>query len=213
MSQPRLTEECYAKARSLFLECPVLGPAAQVVTVAPLEEQPNRFRSLVRAVVFQQLSGRVAESIHSKFLTLFPEGTYPTPAQLAALDVETLREKGLSRPKASYLLDLAAKFLDGTLQPDLLDAMTDDEVRAAITKVKGFGVWSADMFLIFTLHRPDVWPTLDNGIQRAYARLAGREGLMKPKELEPLGERYRPYRSLAAITLWRSLDAEIPITN
>jgi len=184
-----------------------------VVTVAPLEEQPNRFRSLVRAVVFQQLSGKVAESIHTKFLTLFDEGAYPTPEQLVQLDVETLRSKGLSRPKASYLLDLSAKFLDGTIEPEKFDAMSDDEVREAITKVKGFGVWSADMFLIFTLHRPDVWPTLDNGVQRAYARLMGREELIKPKELAPLGDRYRPYRSLAAITLWRSLDAEIPITN
>jgi 3-methyladenine DNA glycosylase/8-oxoguanine DNA glycosylase len=184
-----------------------------VVTVAPLEEQPNRFRSLVRAVVFQQLSGKVAESIHTKFLTLFDEGAYPTPEQLVQLDVETLRSKGLSRPKASYLLDLSAKFLDGTIEPEKFDAMSDDEVREAITKVKGFGVWSADMFLIFTLHRPDVWPTLDNGVQRAYARLMGREELIKPKELAPLGDPYRPYRSLAAITLWRSLDAEIPITN
>ncbi|MES1147391.1 MAG: DNA-3-methyladenine glycosylase 2 family protein, partial [bacterium] len=186
---------------------------AKAIEIAPLEVQPNPFRSLVRAVVFQQLNGKVAEAIHTRFQSLFDGDEYPTPAQVAEVSVEAMREKGLSRPKASYIIDLANKVQDGTLQLDTLDEMTDDEVRVAITQVKGFGVWSADMFLMFTLHRPDVWPTFDLGIRNAYGKLAGMEASPKPKDLESLGDCYRPYRTLASILLWRSLDPSIQLVS
>ncbi len=161
----------------------------------------------MRAIVFQQLSGKAANTIHERLLGLFPGVEYPTPGDVLAVSVEQMRSVGMSRPKASYAHDLASKVLDGTLRLDDMEDLTDDEVREEVVKVKGLGVWSADMFLIFALNRPDVWPVLDLGVRKGLEKLVGKEG-MKPAEVESFGERWRPYRSAAAWYMWRVFEAK-----
>ncbi|MDQ4071479.1 MAG: DNA-3-methyladenine glycosylase 2 family protein, partial [Actinomycetota bacterium] len=133
-------------------------------------------------------------------------GRAPSPEELLGADPEQVRSVGLSRPKVAYLRDLAEHVQDGRLALDRLTELPDDEVIAEITAVKGLGVWSAHMFLIFHLGRPDVLPVGDLGIRNAIARAYGLDGAPKPAEIETIAERWRPHRSLASLYLWRSLD-------
>ncbi|MBS1709169.1 MAG: DNA-3-methyladenine glycosylase 2 family protein [Armatimonadetes bacterium] len=165
----------------------------------------DHYRSLVRAVVFQQLSGVVANAIFNRFLALFPGEGFPTPDLVAEIDIEQMRSVGLSRQKAAYIHDLSAKVLDGSLGLTRLDDLDDDAVRAEITQVKGFGVWSADMFLIFAICRPDVWPSGDLGVRKGLAKLLGRDD-MPAAETTEFAERWRPHRSAAAWYMWRIFE-------
>ena len=201
-----LTPSCYALAREQFRSHAVLKVIAEHREIAALEPNLAPFESLVRTVMYQQLAGAAAKSIFNNWKTLFTGTSFPTAAMISEISVEEMRAKGVSRPKAAYILDLCQKVLDGTVILEGIQELEDDEVREMITKVKGFGVWSADMFLIFTLHRRDVWPTLDLGVRNGYRKLAGREEEIKPKELESLGEVLRPYRSIASLYCWRALE-------
>ena len=167
--------------------------------------EPDLWWSLVDAIISQQLSVKAAATIAGRVAALGEDGARPTPEALLALPDETLRACGLSRAKTVYVKDLAAKWLDDTLQPERLVALSDDEVVEHLVRVKGIGRWTAEMFLIFTLRRPDVLPVDDLGlrvaVQRAYS-LAERPGRA---ELERIGEPWRPYRSAATLYLWRSL--------
>ena len=163
------------------------------------------YGALLRSIVGQQLSVKAARSIYTRLTDMFG-GKTPTPRELLDADPETLRGAGLSRPKVSYLRDLAQHVEDGTLHLTVLDNMTDSDVVAELTRVKGLGEWTAQMFLMFHLHRPDVLPVGDLGIRRAVERNYGLEGLPDAETLERLGERWRPYRTLASIYLWHSLD-------
>ena len=164
------------------------------------------FPALVRAVVYQQLSGKAAATIWGRLSAAF--GDPPDAAAVAAAPDEALRACGLSRAKAASARDLAARLLDGRLptRADLL-AMPDDEVVRALTAARGVGVWTAQMLLLFNLGRPDVWPATDLGVQEGYRIVAGLEERPSPRALEEAGERYRPWRSLAAWYLWRAVDA------
>src|SRR4051794_25331022 len=133
-------------------------------------------------------------------------GQTPSPEELLAVDPDELRGVGLSRAKATYVRSLAEHVISGELELDRLDELPDEQVTAALVAVKGLGQWSADMFLIFHLGRPDVLPVGDLGVRRAVERLYGFEGPPSAAELEALGERWRPYRSLASLYLWESLD-------
>lgn len=188
--------------------CEVLGPAVARLAPPDVEFSDNRFRSLVHAVVFQQLNGAVATVIFNRFLALFPAGDFPQPHQVAAVGFEELRSVGLSRQKASYIQDLASKTADGTLRLHQADDMDDDEVRAEIVQVKGLGDWSADMFLIFALNRPDIWPSGDLGVRKGLAKLLGLDD-MKPAETTEFAERWRPYRSAAAWYMWRVFEEKV----
>jgi DNA-3-methyladenine glycosylase II len=163
------------------------------------------YGALMRSIVGQQLSVKAARSIYTRLTDMFG-GETPTPRELLDTDPETLRGAGLSRPKVSYLRDLAQHVEDGTLHLTVLDNMTDSDVVAELTRVKGLGEWTAQMFLMFHLRRPDVLPVGDLGIRRAVERNYGLEGLPDAETLERLGERWRPYRTLASIYLWHSLD-------
>ncbi|MBX3112117.1 MAG: DNA-3-methyladenine glycosylase 2 family protein [Fimbriimonadaceae bacterium] len=185
--------------------CEVLGPAVARLPRPDVEFSDNRFRSLVRAIVYQQLNGAVATVIYNRFLGLFPPGGFPSPEAVAAVSTDQLRSVGLSRQKAAYIQDLAGKVADGALPLQAVDAMDDDEVRAQIVQVKGLGDWSADMFLIFALNRPDVWPSGDLGVRKGLAKLLRRED-MKPAETTAFAERWRPYRSAAAWYMWRVFE-------
>ena len=165
----------------------------------------DAYGALLRAIVGQQLSVAAARTIYGRFTDLFG-GHTPTPEELLKVDADTLRSVGLSRAKAGYIRSLAEHIVSGELEVDRLDELPDEEVARELVAVKGLGQWSVDMFLIFHLGRPDVLPVGDLGVRRAVAQLYGLERLPSAAELEALGERWRPYRSLASLYLWESLD-------
>jgi DNA-3-methyladenine glycosylase II len=168
------------------------------------------YAALLRAIVGQQLSVKAAQAIYGRLLARFG-GRPPTPAEVLADDPEELRVAcGLSHAKVRYLRSLAEHVESGTLELDRLTELDDDAVTVALTAVKGIGTWSADMFLMFTLGRPDVLASGDLGIRQAVRRAYALETVPTVAEVEALGERWRPYRTLACLYLWRSL-ANAPI--
>jgi DNA-3-methyladenine glycosylase II len=165
------------------------------------------YGALVRAIVGQQLSTRAARAIYGRLIERFG-GRPPTPAEVLKADPEELRAAaGLSRAKVTYLRSLADHVRDGALELDRLRELPDQEVIAELVAVKGIGVWSAHMFLMFTLGRPDVLPVGDLGIRRAVMLRYGLPELPATAVLEEIAEAWRPYRTLACLYLWRSLDA------
>lgn len=168
----------------------------------PLE---THFAALVRAIVYQQLAGAAAAAIHGRLVATL--GGAAEPAAMLSLPDEAMRAAGLSANKTASLRDLAAKVLDGTvvLSPRGLAREPDDEVVARLASVRGIGRWTAEMFLIFQLRRLDVWPTGDLGVRRGYG-LAWGVPMPAPRVLEPLGEPFRPYRSVAAWYCWRAAE-------
>ena len=164
----------------------------------------DRFAMTVRSIVSQQLSAKAADTIHGRLLDALK--TEATPQAILALEQEQLRACGLSWAKVASIRDLATKITDGSLALDSLDALTDDEVVAALTSVRGIGQWSAEMFLIFRLGRPDILPVGDVGVQRAMRRLYGLRKHPSPARMTALARPWRPYRSVACWYLWRSLD-------
>jgi DNA-3-methyladenine glycosylase II len=165
----------------------------------------THFEALVRSVLYQQLAGAAAAAIHGRLVAAL--GGRVEPETVLALSPETMRAAGLSANKAASIRDLAAKVLDGTvvLDPRGLRTEPDAEVIARLSTVRGIGRWTAEMFLIFQLRRPDVWPTGDLGVRRGYG-LAHGIPMPTPKELEAYGEPYRPYRSVAAWYCWRAAE-------
>jgi DNA-3-methyladenine glycosylase II len=165
----------------------------------------DHYAVLVRSIVGQQLSTRSAAAIHARLLERFG-GNPPTPEQVLADDPDELRTSvGLSHAKVSYLRSLAEHILDGSLRLDRLSDLPDDEVVAALTSVSGIGPWSAQLFLMIHLRRPDVLASGDLGIRRAVMIRYGLATMPKPAEVDAIGERWRPYRTLACMYLWRSL--------
>lgn len=188
----------------------VLGRVVEQVGALQLRDGGRPYEALVRSILYQQLAGPAAATIERRFLALYGDaGQAPTPEQLLATDLDTLRSAGVSRQKAGYLLDLAAKTREGVVG-DHLVGMPDDEVATHVMTVKGIGRWTADMLLIFCLGRPDILPVGDLGVRNAVKRLYGHSELLPPKELEALAEPWRPYRSAAAWYLWQWLDIKLP---
>jgi DNA-3-methyladenine glycosylase II len=168
----------------------------------------DHYGALVRSIVGQQLSTKAARAIYTRLADRFG-GRAPTPAEVLASDPEELRQAaGLSRAKVGFLRSLAEHVVDGSLELERLDELPDDQVIAELVAVKGLGVWTAHMFLMFHLQRPDVLAVGDLGIRRAVMLRYGLAELPTPLELEQLGEPWRPYRTLACLYLWRSLDAQ-----
>jgi len=188
--------------------------AALVGRIGPLDHTARRrgrpddaYGSLVRTIVGQQLSTKAARTIYARLAALFGDRP-PPPAELIATQEETLRGAGLSRQKIGYLRDLATRVHGGELELDALDELSDEEVAEKITTVKGLGRWSADMFLIFYLRRPDVLPVGDLGIRRAVEGTYNLPGLPDEDTLRTLAEPWRPQRTLACLYLWESLDMD-----
>jgi len=165
----------------------------------------SHLAALVRAIVYQQLAGAAAAAIHGRLIAAL-DGEI-TPERILALSDETLRSVGLSRAKVASLRDLAAKVADGTvvLDPDLVWEESDAEVVTRLSTVRGIGRWTSEMFLMFQLQRLDVWPTGDLGVRKGYG-LAWGIPTPTAKQLEPLGEPYRPYRSVVAWYCWRASE-------
>ncbi len=163
------------------------------------------FTALIEAIVWQQLSGKAAATIYGRLLKLFPGGR-PTPAAILKISEDSMRAAGLSRGKVSYLRDLAAKVADGTVALEDLDHLSDDEIVASMTRVKGIGRWSAEMFLLFRLRRADVLPVGDLVIVKAIQRNYRLRKTPTADRMYRLAERWRPYRSVATWYLWASSD-------
>jgi DNA-3-methyladenine glycosylase II len=167
----------------------------------------SHFDAVVRSIIYQQLSGRAAATIHSRVLGLYG-GRDPLPAELLATPDETLRGVGLSRQKLGYLKDLARRVDDGSVPMDRLDALADADVIDALVQVKGVGRWTAQMFLMFRLGRLDVLPELDLGIQKGIQRAYRLRSLPPPKRVLKIGAPWAPYRTIASWYLWRSLEGQ-----
>lgn len=164
----------------------------------------RRFADLTRNIVYQQLAGRAAASIHGRFVDAL-DGDVCAERVLATSE-PVLRSCGLSGSKASSILDLADKVASGTVALDRIGRLSDEKVVAHLTVVRGVGPWTAQMFLISTLGRLDVWPVGDYGVRAGFARAWGLDDVPAPKELQELGEPYRPFRSLVAWYCWRAAD-------
>src|SRR5438094_6379241 len=166
------------------------------------------FDALAESIAYQQLSGRAAAAIWSRVRALYPKGKRLDPQKILATPDDTFRAAGLSRAKIAALKDLAAKTIDGTVpSARTLSRMSDDEIVARLITVRGVGRWTVEMLLLFDLGRPDVWPVHDYGVRKGFAKTFGRRKLPTPKELMKFGERWRPYRSVAAWYFWRALDS------
>jgi DNA-3-methyladenine glycosylase II len=189
---------------------PILGGVIDRVGPYLIPRAPERFRALVRAIIFQQLAGRAAQTIFDRFVKQVGGKRFPTPALVLAATDEALRSAGLSRGKMGYIRDLAGHVRDRTLNFHRFSRMDDDAIIADLTRVRGIGRWTAEMFLMFNLHRPDVFPVDDLGVRNAVARLYAMSQPPPPKELREFGERWRPYRSVASWYLWQSMRIVTP---
>lgn len=175
-------------------------------TLIQEQQTGDIFLSLCESIIYQQISGKAAVTIYRRFLELYPERSFPTAEDILSTDDEMLRKAGLSRAKAVYLKDLAQKVLEGLPTLDELKEMADETVIQHLTQVKGIGRWTAQMLLIFRLHRWDVLPADDLGVRAAVRRAYGLADLPNKKEVEQIGLKWKPYRTIATWYLWRSLD-------
>ena len=204
-----MTDIDYTKARRLLSRRdPVLRELMRMHGPCGLaaRQHANPFKALVRAIVGQQLSAKAAATIFSRFEALFD--TFPTPAQVLAVSDDRLRAVGLSAQKLAYLRDLCRRIEQGQLPLDVLDHLDDEAVIERLTSVKGVGRWTAEMFLIFRLQRPDVLPLNDLGIIKAVQRAYKLRKAPSADRLTRIGEAWRPYRSVACWYLWASLNNE-----
>ena len=180
--------------------------------IGPCELRPKRlppFQSLVHAIIHQQLSGQAAGTIFRRFQTRCGNGHFPSPEAVLACGVEGMRAAGISRPKARYILELATRAKDGRL-PTLrrCDQMSDEQLLESLTESKGVGRWTAEMLLIFNLGRPDVLPVHDLGVRRGFQKAYRKRRLPEPDELASIGVKWAPYRTTAALYLWRAADSD-----
>lgn len=186
--------------------------AKVIAKVGPFTLKPKRgdetFPALVRSIVYQQLTGKAASTIHARLKALLPTGTgNPRPEDILALPTEALRGAGLSGAKARYLQDLSRKTIEGLVPSRAqLRRLTDDEIILRLTEVEGIGQWSVEMFLMFTLGRLDVLPATDLGIRKGFAKTYKLVELPKPREIMEYGERWRPFRTVASWYMWRCLE-------
>jgi DNA-3-methyladenine glycosylase II len=209
--RPHVTPDYYQRGRRFLLQKdPKLAEIIRRAGPCRMRayQEGAAFSALVETIVSQQLSTRVADVIFGRVCALCHDGNGGglSPERVLALDPTQLRAAGLSGAKAKYVQELAGKVTDGTIVLDDLAALPDEDVTRVLSQVKGIGPWSTHMFLIFRLHRPDIWPIGDLAIVRALQRYHGFRKAPPLKKLEKLGDGWRPYRSLAAWYLWASLS-------
>jgi DNA-3-methyladenine glycosylase II len=206
-----LTPVDYARARRLLMRRdPILGAAIKRIGACGMaaRQRHDHLTALVGAIVSQQLSTKAASTIFQRVQALVPGETGFTATRLNELGDGALRGAGLSRQKVGYLRDLCARIVDGRLRLDELDVLSDEAVIERLVAVKGFGRWTAEMFLMFRLHRPDVLPVGDLGIVKAIQKLYRLRLVPTPKRMLTLGEAWRPYRSVACWYLWQTLGTQ-----
>jgi DNA-3-methyladenine glycosylase II len=187
---------------------PIMARLITRVGPCRLPSRRPRYATLVRAIVGQQLSAGAARTVYGRLRQ--KAGGHISPERIARLRFSDLTEVGLSKSKATYVHDLAASVLSGEIRLDRLHLLDDQDVIERLIAVKGVGRWTAEMFLIFVLNRPDRLPVEDVGLQRGFVRVYGLDGRVSTEVMERIAEPWRPYRSVGCWYLWRSLDAAVP---
>jgi len=188
---------------------PVMGPwVRKIGSVKVLEMTEEPFFYLARTICYQQLAGKAAATIHGRFVEALKGDV--TPAKVLRVRETTLRKAGLSRNKLAAIRDLATKIRSGEVEVHDLEEQPDDEVVERLVRVRGIGEWTAQMYLMFRLYRPDVWPTGDLGVRAGFAKAHAVDPPPTEKALVPFGDGYRPWRSAAAFYCWRILETELP---
>lgn len=185
---------------------PVLAEVIERVAFKRRPRETNYFRSLVRAIVSQQISGKAAASILKRFAELAPKKEFPEPEDIARMPIKKLRGIGLSRQKTGYLKELSRKIMEGNVDFRKFAAASDEEVIIELTKLKGIGRWTVEMFLIFSLARPDVFSSGDLGLRNAVKKLYRLRSYPTKKQLEKISSAWKPHRSLASRYLWASSE-------
>jgi DNA-3-methyladenine glycosylase II len=187
---------------------PILARAITGIELRALPKEKNHFRSLVAAIVNQQLSGKAADTILGRFVALFPRKEFPAPEDVIKLPAARMRKAGLSKMKVGFIKNLAKKVSDKTVNLKTIDSWTDEEVVEHLTQVKGIGPWTAEMFLIFSLGREDVFSYGDLGLKNAIKNIYKLKKHPTPAQAKKITDKWRPYRSLGSRYLWASLDNE-----
>jgi len=201
-------------AKYLSDQDPVLTLVIEQAGIATITPHKNYYQELVESIISQQLSVKAAATIFKRFLALFPGSEFPTPELILQKDIEDLRSVGLSRQKGSYIQDLALKVIEGTVKFNHLDVLSNDEIIAELTQIKGVGVWTVHMFLIFCMGRLNVLPIGDLGIKNGIAKLYGFKRSPTTDEMLSIAEKnhWAPYESVASWYVWHSLDNKPAIT-
>ncbi|MDP6684618.1 MAG: DNA-3-methyladenine glycosylase 2 family protein [Candidatus Marinimicrobia bacterium] len=173
------------------------------------EPETNYLKSLVRSIIYQQLSGKSASAIYNRFIELFNEGDFPNENDILSQTIETYRSIGLSIQKSTYIKEIAKASLEEKIQLNSYPQLSDDEIRNELIQVKGIGPWTIDMFLMFTLNRMDVLPTNDLGIQKGFMIIFKLDDLPNPEFMIENSENWKPYRTIACWYLWKLVDGPI----
>ena len=174
--------------------------------VITLKRRRNYFKSLLRSIIHQQLSGKAARTIENRFLELYNGNRYPTPEEVLKTPAEAIQNVGISRMKTEYIRGLAKIIDDGDIRLEKLSELSNDEVGNVLKEVKGIGQWTVDMFLIFSLTRPDIFPLNDLGIQKGLMLLLGRQKILSQESMLSHSKKWKPYRTLASLYLWKIVD-------
>ena len=194
----------------LFLEKsdPTLKSLFNIFEIEELKPEKNYFQSLTRSIMYQQLSIKAAKKISDRFIALFNTKKYPSPDDVINIEHSLLRSAGLSNAKASYIKNIAQAFLDGTVDYKNLDQFSDDEIINQLTTIKGVGPWTAQMFLIFSLNRPDIFPFGDLGIQKGFQQYFKLKKLPSRESMQKKAKKWKPFRTIVSLYLWRVVDGD-----
>lgn len=214
MHPPATPEALRDAAEYLARVDSTLAPIIAIAGLPSIIPNKNYYQALVESIISQQLSVKAAATILKRFLALFPGDDFPTPGEILEKDIEALRAVGLSRQKATYIQDLAVKVLEETVRFNHLDALSNEEVIAELTKIKGVGVWTVHMFLMFCMGRLDILPTGDLGIKNGIYSLYNLKDKPTPEEMEMIAtlHKWHPYETVASWYIWHSLDNK-PVIN
>ena len=172
-----------------------------------LKPKKNYFKSLTRTIIYQQLSGKAAQTISDRFISLYPSNDYPLPQDVLKTNHDLLRSVGISNAKAHYIKNIAEAFINGTVDHENLDQLSDTEIIDQLISIKGVGPWTIQMFLMFTLNRLDIFPTGDLGVQKGFKIYFKLKELPSPAEMILRAEVWRPYRTIMSIYFWKVADA------
>ena len=191
---------------SLKKSDPDLKPLFNAFQIEDLTPETNYFQSLTRSIIYQQLSGKAAKTISDRFIALYEEKDYPSPNDILNTNHKILRSVGLSNAKANYIKNISQAFLDGTVDYKNLNNFSDDEIMNQLITIKGVGPWTAQMFLIFTLNRPDIFPLGDLGVQKGFQKYFKLEKIPTLDIMEKRAEQWKPFRTVVSLYLWRVID-------
>ena len=185
---------------------PELIPLLDAFKIQDLQPETDYFKSLTRSIVYQQLSGKAAKTISDRFILLYKDKSYPTPVDVINIDHEKLRSVGLSNSKAQYIKNIAHAFLDNPDTYDSLEKMDDQDIIDTLITIKGVGPWTVQMFLMFTLNRPDVFPVTDLGVQKGFQHYYKLSEMPTPGQMLKKSEQWAPYRTVVSLYFWRLLE-------